>query len=94
MWRLIQLIQSLRATGSWALWVLRWRSRPLVFEKWGVSNASLGGFVGQVIRIIGAATKTAMGLVPERNTGGLNVNQFKRMAVPGDLAAIVEQAER
>lgn len=61
---------------------------------WAVRNASPGEFVGQVVRIIGAATKTAMGLVQEGNTGGSNVNQFKRMAVPGDLAAIVEQAER
>ena len=61
---------------------------------WAVRNASPGEFVGQVMRMVGAATKTAMGLVQEGNTGGSNVNQFKRMAVPGDLAAIVEQAER
>ena len=61
---------------------------------WAVRNASPGEFVGQVVRIIGAATKTAMGLVQEGNTGGSNVNQFKRMAVPGDLAAIIEQARR
>ena len=61
---------------------------------WAVRNARPGGFVGQVMRIVGAATKTAMGLVPEGNTGGSNVSPFKRMAVPGDLAAIIEQARR
>ncbi len=60
--------------------------------KWAVRNARTGEFVGQVVRIVGAATKTAMGLVPEGNTGGSNVSPFKRMAVPGDLAAIIEQA--
>jgi hypothetical protein len=62
--------------------------------KWAVRNASPGEFGGQVLRIIGAATKTAMGLIPEGNTGGSNVSPFKRMAVPGDLAAIIEQARR
>ena len=61
---------------------------------WAVRNARPGEFVGQVMRIVGAATKTAMGLVPEGNTGGSNVSPFKRMAVPGDLAAIIEQARR
>ncbi len=62
--------------------------------KWAVQNGSAGEFVGQVVRMVGAATKTAMGLVPEGNTGGSNVSPFKRMAVPGDLAAIIEQARR
>ena len=61
---------------------------------WAVRNASPREFVGQVVRIIGATTKTAMGLVPEGNTGGSNVSPFKRMAMPGDLAAIIEQARR
>ena len=61
---------------------------------WAVRNARPGEFVGQVVRIVGAATKTAMGLVPEGNTGGSNVSPFKRMAVPADLAASIEQARR
>lgn len=62
--------------------------------KWAVRNVSPGEFFGQVMRIIGAATKTAVGLVPEGNTGGSNVSPFKRMAAPGDLAAIIERARR
>jgi hypothetical protein len=62
--------------------------------KWAVRNVRPREFAGQVLRIIGAATKTAMGLVPEGNTGGSNVSPFKRMGVPGDLAAIIEQARR
>lgn len=62
--------------------------------KWAVKNARPGEFFGQVVRIVGAATKTAVGLVPEGNTGGSNVSPFKRMAVPGDLAVIIERARR
>lgn len=61
---------------------------------WAVQNVRPGEFVGQVVRIVGAATKTAMGLVPEGNTGGSNVSPFKRMTVPSDLAAIIERARR
>ena len=62
--------------------------------QWAVRSGNLGEFFGQVVRIVGAATKTAMGLVPEGNTGASKVSPFKRMAVPGDLAAIIEQARR
>ena len=58
---------------------------------WAVQNRNPSEFAGQIMRIVGAATKTAMGLVPEGNTGGSNVSPFKRMAVPGDLAAIIAQ---
>ncbi len=62
--------------------------------KWAVRNMRPREFVGQVVRIVGAATKTALGLVPEGNTGGSNVSPFKRMAVPDDLAAIIALARR
>jgi hypothetical protein len=44
---------------------------------------------GQILRIVGAATKTALGLVPIGNTGGANVSPLKPMAVAGDLAEIL-----
>ena len=62
--------------------------------KWAVQNVRPGEFVGQVVRMVGAATKTAVGLVQKGNTGGSNVSPFKRMAMPGDLAAIIERARR
>jgi hypothetical protein len=40
---------------------------------------------GQVIRVIGAATKTPFGIYPTGNTGGSNVWFFKPMPVPEDL---------
>lgn len=41
----------------------------------------------------GAATKTAIGLVPQDNTGGANVSPFKRMPIPPDLAAVTHKAK-
>lgn len=40
---------------------------------------------GQVIRIIGAATKTPLGIYPRGNTGGADVWFFKPMPIPDDL---------
>jgi hypothetical protein len=49
---------------------------------------------GQVLRIFGAATKTALGLVPLGNTGGSNVGPFRRMPIPKDLAGILAVSTR
>ena len=56
---------------------------------WGVRSKSFRETLGQVIRIVGAATKTAIGLVPSGNTGGSNVSPFKPLPVPQDLATIL-----
>ena len=56
---------------------------------WGVRSKSFREALGQVIRIVGAATKTAIGLVPSGNTGGSNVSPFKPLPVPQDLAPIL-----
>ncbi len=49
-------------------------------------------FFGQLIRLIGAATKTFIGFVPSGNTGGSNVSALKPMPVDPELAAIIEKA--
>lgn len=48
---------------------------------------------GQLLRIVGAATKTPLGIYPKGNTGGANVWFFKPMPVPEDLRAILESVE-
>jgi hypothetical protein len=48
---------------------------------------------GQVVRIIGAATKTPFGIYPGGNTGGANVYFFKKMPVPADLQEILNSAK-
>ena len=44
---------------------------------------------GQIVRLIGASTKTPLGIYPTGNTGGANVWFFKSMPVPEDLAKIL-----
>ena len=48
---------------------------------------------GQLIRIVGAATKTPLGIYPKGNTGGANVWFFKPMPVEKDLAEILDSAK-
>ena len=44
--------------------------------------------VGQVLRVVAAATKSRI-WVPLGNTGGANVSPFRPMPVPDDLAAVL-----
>ena len=60
---------------------------------WGIRSKSFRETLGQVVRMVGAATKTAIGLVPSGNTGGSNVSPFKTLPVPQDLAAILASAK-
>jgi hypothetical protein len=59
---------------------------------WGIRQRSLREFFGQITRVIGAATKTAVGLVPTGNTGGANVSAFKPMPIGDDLAGLIAAA--
>ena len=47
---------------------------------------------GQMFRLAGALLFTAVGLVPEGNTGGSDVSAFRRMPIPADLQRIMESA--
>lgn len=46
---------------------------------------------GQVVRLVGAFTKTAIGLVPTGNTGGANISPFKRLPVSKANQAILNE---
>lgn len=59
---------------------------------WAVRNHSVREALGQVLRIVGAATKTAFGLVPQGNTGGANVSPFRKMPIAPELAALIQKA--
>lgn len=61
--------------------------------KWGMRNLRLKEVLGQSFRIIGAATKTAIGLVPMGNTGGTNVSPFKKMPVRPEFQKIISNAK-
>jgi hypothetical protein len=59
---------------------------------WGIRQRNVRESLGQLLRIVGAAIGTAIGLVPQGNTGGTNVTPFKRMPIPPELAALIEAA--
>jgi hypothetical protein len=59
---------------------------------WGLRQRDLREIAGQILRILGAATMTAVGLVPDGNTGGANVSPLRRMPIPPDLAALIDSA--
>jgi hypothetical protein len=59
---------------------------------WGIRQRHVRECLGQLLRIVGAAISTAVGPAPQGNTGGTNVNPFKRMPIPPELAARLEEA--
>ena len=59
---------------------------------WGIRQRNVRECLGQLLRIVGAAIGTAAGLVPLGNTGGTNVNPFKPMPIPPELAALIKEA--
>jgi hypothetical protein len=61
---------------------------------WGVRQRSAREVLGQSVRVIAAATKTFIGLVPHGNTGGTNVGAFRRMPVAPDLQRLIDAATR
>lgn len=67
---------------------IHWRMLKLGFR---IRN--LREIFGQIIRIVGASTKTPFGIYPTGNTGGANVYFFKPMPVPDDLQQILDKAK-
>jgi Protein of unknown function (DUF3703) len=61
---------------------------------WGFQQRDPKECLGQLLRIVGAATKTAFGLVPHGNTGGANVSPFKPMSLPPELEMRIQQASK
>ena len=59
---------------------------------WAWRHRDVREFGGQLLRIVGAATKTFIGLVPTGNTGGANVSAVRPMPLDPELAAIIEKA--
>lgn len=58
---------------------------------WSIRQRNVRECLGQMLRIVGAALSTALGLVPQGNTGGSNVPPFKSMPVPPDLASRIKE---
>ena len=65
------------------------RVHALMFA-WALRRRLTREILGQIVRIVGAATKTAIGLVPVGNTGGSNVGPFESLEIPPDLKRILD----
>lgn len=59
---------------------------------WGLRQRRAGEVAGQLLRVVGAATKTPIGFVPAGNTGGANVSPFRTMPVAPDLQRLIDTA--
>jgi Protein of unknown function (DUF3703) len=57
---------------------------------WGIRQRSAREVLGQAVRIIGAATKIFVDLVPHGNTGGANVSAFRRMPITPELQRLID----
>lgn len=60
---------------------------------WGWRQRDWRECRGQWLRLVGAASKTALGWVPRGNTGGANVSPFQPLPLPPDLAAAIARAQ-
>ena len=49
---------------------------------WGLNQRRPREMAGQLFRLVGAATKTSLGMVPVGNTGGSNISRPPRKSSP------------
>jgi hypothetical protein len=61
--------------------------------RWAWRQGAWHELRGQLVRIVGAATKTALGWIPSGNTGGANVSPFRPLPVATDLAEAISRAK-
>ena len=62
--------------------------------KWAWRQKDWKELMGQVVRIVGAATKTFVGLVPRGNTGGTNISPFKKLPLSEEHESIISRAKK
>ena len=65
----------------------------ILMMRWGLCKPSSREVAGQLFRVVGAATKTAFGLVPAGNTGGANVSPFRTLPIPADLQILMRATQ-
>ena len=65
----------------------------LLMLLWAVRHRRIREMLGQLLRIVGAATKTALGWVPTGNTAGSNISPFKPLPIPADLQATLDNVK-
>ncbi|GAB2708096.1 DUF3703 domain-containing protein [Aliiglaciecola sp. 3_MG-2023] len=62
--------------------------------KHGLITLSLMEIAGQAFRLVGALTKTWIGLIPTGNTGGTNVSPFKPLPISANNQKIIDEIEQ
>lgn len=60
---------------------------------WGLVHRDFVEVRGQIMRIIGAISKTSLKLLPQGNTGGSNISPFKVMSLSPEHAKIIAHAK-
>ena len=60
--------------------------------RWAMRQRDVSEVVGQVFRIAAAAMKTAIGWLPDGNTGGTSVGAFRPMPVAPELQRLIDAA--
>lgn len=68
---------------------------PHVVTHWwmlkiGVKRRSTSEVVGQAARIVLGALGSAVGVIPTGNTGGTNINMFKRLPIDPSIEKLVK----
>ncbi|ETI62242.1 DUF3703 domain-containing protein [Marinomonas profundimaris] len=82
-------LENAHVLGQESTW-LHVKVHVLMFL-WAIRQRDAKECIGQIVRIVGAATKTAIGLVPAGNTGGSNISPFKKLSIsPEHQAAIIK----
>jgi hypothetical protein len=71
-------------------WHVRVHSEML---RLGAKLGSAREVAGQVLRIVGAASKTPLGIYPTGNTGGANISPIKPLAIAEDLQGLIDAAK-
>lgn len=86
-----QHLENAHVLGQESTW---WHVKVhILMLKWGIAQRDFKECLGQLLRIVGAATKTAIGLVPVGNTGGSNISPFKSMPLKPEHQAAIQKAK-
>lgn len=59
--------------------------------KHGLKQGDVKECLGQILRLIGAFTKTAVGFIPNGNTGGANISPFKPLPISQSNQIILDK---
>lgn len=87
-----QHLENAHVLGQESTW---WHVKThILMLRWGIQQSDFKECLGQLLRIVGAATKTTIGLVPTGNTGGSNISPFKSLRLKPEHQAAIDLAKR